>query len=507
MAELCQELAPLVKNARVRDVQALPPRDALLVLAPDPDRVPNRDVIRLRLSADPDAARMHLQHGRVLRHDGPVDPFYTRLQKELSEARIHALEQVAGDRAAIVEFRETSVGERRALIVELFGRRPNFVLVDRDDRVLATLVPPPRSKAASPRLALGEPWKPPGGLRPGTADEPSLREAFPPGDDEPPTLAPLSWHVGRAFEATVDSNRREEAQKRLLSRAERKLKKARRLVTGLEARASASDTAERVRQDGELLKSHLHLVQRGLTSVEVPDFFEDGEPRTIELDPKLSPHENVERRFARYKKLVRAREAVAGELAAAQERVDALEELCTRARDESLDADGLDALDAAGVERGLLDPRQIADPRKKKAPAPRLPYRSFHSKRGTEIRVGRNARDNDQLTFRHAHGNDVWLHTAESPGSHVILKVPPRAEPDDEDLLDAAHLAVHFSPQRDARRCPVHIARRKEVHKPRGAKPGLVTLSGGRILQVRAQPERLERLLRPQKGGAGSHDG
>jgi predicted ribosome quality control (RQC) complex YloA/Tae2 family protein len=140
--------------------------------------------------------------------------------------------------------------------------------------------------------------------------------------------------------------------------------------------------------------------------------------------------------------------------------------------------------------------------RKKKAPTPRIAYRAFHSKRGTEIRVGRNARDNDTLTFRHAHGNDIWLHTAEAPGSHVVLKVQPRSEPDDEDLLDAAHLAVHFSPLRGAKRCPVHVARRKEVHKPRGAKPGLVTLSGGRILQVRVQPERLERLLRPQKGGS-----
>jgi len=69
------------------------------------------------------------------------------------------------------------------------------------------------------------------------------------------------------------------------------------------------------------------------------------------------------------------------------------------------------------------------------------------------------------------------------------------ADPDSEDLVDAAHLAVHFSPLRGASRARVHVARRKEVHKPRGAKPGLVHLSGGRILDVRMQPDRLRRLL------------
>jgi predicted ribosome quality control (RQC) complex YloA/Tae2 family protein len=74
-----------------------------------------------------------------------------------------------------------------------------------------------------------------------------------------------------------------------------------------------------------------------------------------------------------------------------------------------------------------------------------------------------------------------------------------RPEPDPEELLDAAHLAVHFSPLREAKGASVHVCRRKEVHKPRGAKPGLVTVSGGRRLQLRMQPERLTRLLSPDR--------
>jgi predicted ribosome quality control (RQC) complex YloA/Tae2 family protein len=77
----------------------------------------------------------------------------------------------------------------------------------------------------------------------------------------------------------------------------------------------------------------------------------------------------------------------------------------------------------------------------------------------------------------------------------VVLRLARGAEPDPEEVLDAAHLAAHFSPLRKARKVAVHVARRKEVHKPKGAKAGLVTLSGGKVLSLRLQPERLERLL------------
>ena len=152
------------------------------------------------------------------------------------------------------------------------------------------------------------------------------------------------------------------------------------------------------------------------------------------------------------------------------------------------------------LPQSLLDPAQEGDPRKRKAPGPRVPYRVFQGCKGSEIRVGRTARDNDALTFKHARGNDLWLHTAEAPGSHVVLCMGGRrGEPDPEELLDAAHLAVHFSPLREAKVASVHVAPRKLVHKPRGAKAGLVTLSGGRRIELRMQPERIARLVRPER--------
>lgn len=482
----------------------LPPRDLVLVLSPQD----GKRVLRLRLSADPEAARLHVQHGRVERHEGPLGPFFRAVAADLAGGTVADLTPVRADRIAILEVRGAAAGERRALVLELFGRRANLVLLGPSDRVVAVLVEPTGS--GKPRIEIGAEWHPPTG-KPGEPGPP-LSEAFaaidsgvidPRGIDlgEP---APLSKLVETALGARAEDVRRERDARDLAERLERKLERARGLVRGLEARLAAGSEADRVRADGELLKSELGRIARGTKSVRIEDLSGDGAERTIVLDPKLSPVQNLERMFQRARKLERDAASAAADLEAARARERDLAELAAEARAEEADPA---ALEARALAAGLLEERQSAAPPKRRSePAPRLPYKAFESAGGAEIRVGRNARDNDDLTFHHAKGSDLWLHTADAPGSHVVLVLQKGTDPDSEDMVDAAHLAVHFSPLRGARHARVHVARRKEVHKPRGAKPGLVHLSGGRILDVRVQPERLRRLLGsrgPAQGDAG----
>lgn len=501
VAELCGELTALLVGWRVRDVQGLPPRDVLLVLEP-PGGEPEDGgppILRLRLAADPNAPRLHLQQGRVKKHDGPVGPFFQQLHSELEDASITRIAQVRGDRIVAVELR-TEEREKRALILELFGRRANIALLGGGDRVLGVAADAPSGKGQGkrPRLEIGEPWEPPGGGRPPSEPGPSIAEAFPEPTDEPPgkvkDRAPLSWRVESALGAEAADARDHDARKRLRQRLKRRIGRAEGLVKGLVQRADAAAGAERVLQDGELVKAMLGSIERGAKQIVAQDWFAEGAPeRTIELDPKLSPQENVTRLFDRYHKLVRAQQHVDDELARARRSVDDLHALMVRAEDESEDPE---AVDAEAVERGLLDRPQNAAPRARKKPEPRKPYRLFKGSKGSEILVGRTSRDNDTLTVRIARGSDVWLHTADCPGSHVILRVAKGKTPDEDEVLDAAHLAIHFSPVRGTDRAPVHVAPRKHVHKPKGAKAGLVTLSGGRILEVRVQPGRLAALLR-----------
>lgn len=467
-----------------------PPRGTLEA---DPSGPP---ILRLRLAADPAAPRLHLQQGRVQRHDGPIGPFFQRLQTELEGAAFQRIGPVRSDRIAIAEF--NTGGGKRSLILELFGRRANLILIGPGDKVLAMAAEPPKKGGKPQRLSIDAPWAAPPPGQGAKGPGPSITEAFPTPAEDPPgkvkDRAPLSWRVESALGAEAADAHANEARRRLRQRVKRRLGRARGLLEGLQAKASAAEGAERIRQDGDLLKAALGTFSRGATELVLQDWYEDGAPeRRVELDPKLTPNENVEKLFDRYHKLVRAKANVVDEIDRAEARVAELQALEDLALDDSQDAE---ALDRSAVARGLLDPIQVADARRRKAPEPRKPYRTFKACKGSEILVGRTSRDNDTLTIRIARGSDTWLHTADCPGSHVVLRTPKGKEPDSEEVLDAAHLAIHFSPVRGTDRAPVHVVARKHIHKPKGAKPGLVHLSGGRILEVRVQQGRLDALLR-----------
>jgi predicted ribosome quality control (RQC) complex YloA/Tae2 family protein len=495
--ELVEELAPLIVGASVVEVLALPPRDLLLYLRDLPG-ADAKAVARVRVSADADCPRLHLQTARQAHPDGPVGPFFRRLSADLVGSRLRKLTQVARDRIVAFEFDATACGERRVLLAELTGRHANLLLLGPNERLLEVLATPAAGSKAAQRLVVGEPWKEPAG-KPREDSGSGLREllagASEPeldGAARPDPRAPLSWLVQQRLGPAVERAAREREVRDLRERVERKLERARALLHGLTQRAAAVENAERVLQDGELLKAHLGQLKRGQARVTLVDLYDaDGGERTLELDPRRSPHENVEQYFERYKKLVRSAESVAREIELAQRKLAdceaALAELAAPHAD-------LMELERAWVERGLLDATQ-APPSRKAAPEPRKPYHLFQGVRGSEILVGRTAKDNDELSTRICRGNDMWLHTADAPGSHVVLRLAGKPEADAEELLDAAHLAVHFSPLRGATRANVHVARGKDVHKPRGAKPGLVTLSGGKTLGLRLQPERLQRLL------------
>ncbi len=172
----------------------------------------------------------------------------------------------------------------------------------------------------------------------------------------------------------------------------------------------------------------------------------------------------------------------------------------------------LATLETAGSEalpRIEKEARRIgAGPRPQRPPRRRgeeeaVPYRTFRSQAGLAILVGRGAAENDQLTVRVARGNDLWLHARGRPGAHVVLRLPKGAAPDQESLLDAAHLAAHFSDARGEAAPEIVYTRAKHVRKVRGAAPGAVTFSQERAMALRVEPARVERLLQAEEGEGG----
>jgi predicted ribosome quality control (RQC) complex YloA/Tae2 family protein len=160
----------------------------------------------------------------------------------------------------------------------------------------------------------------------------------------------------------------------------------------------------------------------------------------------------------------------------------------------------LDAIAARARSLGVKGAQEpSAGPRPAK-PGERLPYTPFRSASGRPILVGRGGADNDALTTKHARPHDLWLHAKGIPGAHVIVPLEKGESCPPELLVDAATLAAHFSDARGEAVCDVSYVERRHVRKPRKSAPGAVTFDREKVIAVRVEPPRLERLLATKEG-------
>ncbi|MEX2583143.1 MAG: NFACT RNA binding domain-containing protein, partial [Gemmatimonadota bacterium] len=265
--------------------------------------------------------------------------------------------------------------------------------------------------------------------------------------------------------------------------ARERLDASERKAERLRAELESAGEADVLRGIGDLLLAKLHQVPRGEPMVEMEDWEE--RPISIELDPQLNPAENA----ARYYDL-------AGRKKRAEEQLPKL--LQEAERDEKHWREALESVSTRGEVPEWLT-KEI-DRRDARAASTRdqgaaAPYRSYRTSGGLEVRVGRNSRDNDRLTFHASSPNDVWLHARSVPGSHVILRWPDAdASPPARDLGEAALIAAVFSRARTSGTVAVDWTRRKYVRKPRGAPPGAVIPQQVRTLFVEPDEHAVERM-------------
>ncbi len=493
-------LAELCRAARVLDA-AIAGSRLQGVVQPDAASVvltfyagADRGRAHVRLGCRPDSARVS-QLASPPRAPARPPAFAQYLRAHLIGARLAGCALRAGDRQLALEL-EARDG-RFELLLALLGRRSNLVLLDAAGRVVAALRPLADTR---PELALGEPWQDPSS-RPPRAGEDRFADV---PDERLLQAIEAHYAAAESAEATRSLRRRlEQALRKEARGLERKLEKLAREM----ADAEAATGCER---QGQLLKSVLPRLQKGDTQARARDF-ETGEEVVIPLDPGKSPAENLEALFKRYRRALRTlskggaqQEAVRAD----RESLAALEAEVAPLLEGDPDQAALAAFAGRAEVARLLErhapaerpppPRPGAEREKKlagrKLPA-RLTPRRYRSAADLEIWVGRSDAGNDFLTTRLARGNDLFFHLDGAPGSHVVLRTEGRRDPPSEALLDACELAVHFSKARNATRADVHVVPIKNVRKPKGAKPGLVTVHGGRTIHLRRTPARLERVL------------
>ena len=259
-----------------------------------------------------------------------------------------------------------------------------------------------------------------------------------------------------------------------IERCEKKLALQREALLGAER-------MEEYRVSGELLTANLHLAEKGMKSVSLPNYY-DPELKEIEipLDVKLSPAQNAQRYFKLYQKARNARTLAAEQIEKTSEELAYLEgqmDNLGKCSGESELAELRDELEKFGYVRRVTNRRQM-----KQLP-PSQPMK-FTAPSGATILVGKNNLQNDKLTFS-ADPNEIWLHAKDMPGSHVIIV---GENPDDETIVYAAKLAAAYSKGANSSNVPVDYTRRRFVKKPSGAKPGFVIYTNQRTLYV--TPER-----------------
>ncbi|MCH3904370.1 MAG: NFACT RNA binding domain-containing protein [Lactobacillus sp.] len=294
------------------------------------------------------------------------------------------------------------------------------------------------------------------------------------------TLVSKSEHLNEALEefyhdqATRDWVRQKSGRIRTVVKNEQK--KLRKKIAKLKQQLDAAHNADSLRIKGELLNTYLRQVPAGAKSVDLPNYYDNNQPLTIELDPSLRPERNAQKYFTRYQKLRDSVKHVHEQIKLAEEDLAYFETIQTEI--DIADPQDIDAINDELINQGYLHVQKKPQ-RRKKITTRNLPQ--FKLTSGKIVLVGKNNYENDWLTFKKANKNDYWFHVKNMPGSHTILQ---DSNPSPEDIKEAAEIAAYFSKGKNSSHVPVDYIQVKRIKKPHGSKPGFVTYRGQNSIEA-----------------------
>lgn len=263
-----------------------------------------------------------------------------------------------------------------------------------------------------------------------------------------------------------------------------RLKKLRHKRDGFRDRLDLSDQAETYRRQADLLMAYGHQWQPGLQTLTVTDF-DTEKPIALTLEPDKSAIQMAQGLYKKHQKLKRSRQALDPLLTAVQQEINYLEQVEAALQQIHTYQTPGDLITLEEMRDELVQQGYLADPTYR--PRPPQPgddaqLRKFTLPSGWEVWIGRNNRQNDLIISRFATDYDLWFHTQEIPGSHVLLRLNPGASPSDRDLQQVADLAAYYSRAHQADQVPVVYTEPRHVYKPKGARPGMVIYRQERVL-------------------------
>ena len=402
--------------------------------------------------------------------------FVMFLRKRLANAILRSIEKLPNERilrfelSAQNDFGET---ENYALIVQLTGRSANLFLLDKNDFILdaaresrgagqeiANRYAPPEISGETFRKEQGEVFE--------QGEHTNLSQAL--------DVFYLEKEAEKIFQTKAGAAR---------NKLKQELTKREKLSKKLRQDLSNHGDAESWKRFGDLILANLATATREANKVYATDYYDENIPIIeIEVDANDSLTTAAEKFFRKYTKARNAKTELTKRLA----------DLETQIADFNLQKVELEAAIAERDEGFLAEfsGEKKETPKgksKEKASDVFKGARQYFSTEGFEILVGKGSKDNDYLTFRIAKASDLWLHAADYPGSHVIIKNPKRGEIPPKTLLEAAQAAAFFSHAKEQPKVAVHYTPKKFVNKPKGAAAGLVSMSSFKTILVEPKAE------------------
>jgi len=430
---------------------------------------------RLLISCELDGTRLHIT---TRPHQNPPTPppFCQYLRAHFQGARLDEIHQISNDR--IVELQMTGKEGPHTIVCELTGQKADMLVLDTERRVLRSL--------ANKRDLVGQPYVP------------SVRTVVEGFEGKParfPGVAGSPFPISTAIEAfyqtqetTVAADHAKIGRLRSLRKT---LKKEQRLIEAWRGDLAKALAYKEYSRYGELLKANLGAITKGLDRFTVTDYFDEHFPEvTIPLDPTKSPHSNMDEYFRKHRKYLAAERELRPRIERAEQEIRTLQQELQ----EIAQGTWTPPIIRPQHEQAKTRDRPVAEGEVSRGSDRHGPFRRFTSTDGLPIFVGRNARENDALTFDLAKSEDLWLHARGTPGSHVVVRLAKGSDPPPETLRDAATLALLYSDLKKSGKGEIIYTRRKWVKKAKGQAPGAVIVTQEKSLHISLDKTRLQAL-------------
>lgn len=429
----------------------------------------------LFISIEPTAPRVYIINRRLRdleRQSKTLTHFFQLLRKKLSNAFLQKIEKIENERILRLSFsNQNELGEQEdyVLIIQLTGRSANLFLLNKNDFIVDAL-----RENFGPGQEIGNRYAPPA-RAPETRPYGGDTEIFPQENFDTLSEALDEFYLEKDAEKVFRAET-QAARNKLKQETAKREKLVRKLNHDLENHGNA----DKWKRYGDLLLANLATAERENNMVLVMDFFDENVPVIeIEVDENLSLTDAAGKFFKRYTKARNAKKEISKRLAVLDTEIKNLN-LQNERLEEAIAKKDPDIL-AEFIEEKIVKPQvKIREKQNESFKG----ARRFVSNDGFEILVGKGAKDNDFLTFRVAKSSDLWLHAADYPGSHVVVKNPNRQEIPAKTLLEAAQIAAFYSHAREQPKVAVHYTQKKFVNKPKGAAHGLVSLASFKTILV-----------------------